>query len=58
VSALAVLCLAGDIGGFFVHLGNMPGVPRANAYAADRSVVWSSDRRVTLSGRPQSAAKQ
>jgi len=40
---------AGDIGEFFVRLGNMPGVLRANAYAPDRSVVWSSDP--ALAGR-------
>ena len=40
---------AGDIAEFFVRLGNMPGVLRANAYAPDRSVVWSSDP--ALAGR-------
>jgi len=28
---------------FFAHLAAMPGVLRANAYATDRSVLWSSD---------------
>ncbi len=41
---------AGDIAEFFVRLGNMPGVLRANAYTPDRSVAWSSDP--ALVGRP------
>ncbi|MCH9674966.1 MAG: HAMP domain-containing histidine kinase [Gammaproteobacteria bacterium] len=31
---------------FFGHVARMPGVLRANAYAADQTVVWSSDPSV------------
>ncbi|MFO1070260.1 MAG: ATP-binding protein [Geminicoccaceae bacterium] len=33
----------GDIEEFFNHLGRMPGVLRAVAYAKDHRIVWSSD---------------
>ena len=31
---------------FFGHIANMPDVLRANVYAADRSVLWSSDEEM------------
>jgi two-component system sensor histidine kinase HydH len=31
-----------SVGTFFYHLSNMPGVLRANAYALDRRIIWSS----------------
>ena len=34
---------AGDIEEFVTHLGQLPGVLRANAYGVDRTVLWSSD---------------
>jgi len=35
--------LHGDIEEFFDHVGHLPGVLRANVYARDRSILWSSD---------------
>ncbi|WP_191059890.1 sensor histidine kinase [Geminicoccus harenae] len=31
------------VGDFYAHLGNMPGVLRANAYNLGRQVIWSTD---------------
>ena len=44
---------ATEMGGFFDHLGHMPGVLRANAYARDGTIVWSSDP--ALIGQPAGA---
>ena len=35
--------VGGDIAEFFVHLGNMPDMLRANVYLRDGTIVWSSD---------------
>ena len=40
----------GDIEGTFKNFAKMPDVLRANVYARDRSVIWSSDK--TLAGKP------
>jgi signal transduction histidine kinase len=34
------------LGELFVHIANMPDVVRANVYAPDRSIVWSTDRNL------------
>ena len=36
----------GDLENTFKHFAQMPDVLRANVYARDRSVVWSSDRNL------------
>jgi len=40
----------GDVDETFRHFAKMPDVLRANVYARDRSVIWSSDK--TLVGKP------
>lgn len=35
-----------DLEGFFARMGDMPGVMRANAYAQDRTIIWSTEPEI------------
>lgn len=46
----------GDIKEFFEHIASMPDVARANVYARDRTILWSSDPQMsgkTFSNNPE-----